>query len=61
MKPTIHVGIETKSNKHVVTNYIICTCTYFFYKEDLLTYKMLQKYATKYIHMYNMKYNEMAA
>ena len=33
----------------------------FFYKEDLLTYKNLQKYATKYIHMYNMKYNKMAA
>ena len=32
-----------------------------FYKEDLLTYKNLQKYATKYIHMYNMKYNKMAA
>ena len=35
--------------------------TFFFYKEDLLTYKNLQKYATKYIHMYNMKYNKMAA
>ena len=34
---------------------------FFFYKEDLLTYKNLQKYATKYIHMYNMKYNKMAA
>ena len=33
----------------------------FFYKEELLTYKNLQKYATKYIHMYNMKYNKMAA
>ena len=33
----------------------------FFYKEDLLTYKNLPKYATKYIHMYNMKYNKMAA
>ena len=29
--------------------------------EDLLTYKNLQKYATKYTHMYNLKYNEMAA
>ena len=34
---------------------------FIFYKEDLLTYKNLQKYATKYIHMYNMKYNKMAA
>ena len=34
---------------------------FFFYKEDLLTYKNLQKYATKYIHIYNMKYNKMAA
>ena len=34
---------------------------FFSYKEDLLTYKNLQKYATKYIHMYNMKYNKMAA
>ena len=34
---------------------------FFLYKEDLLTYKNLQKYATKYIHMYNMKYNKMAA
>ena len=25
----------------------------FFYKENLLTYKNLQKYATKYIHIYN--------
>ena len=33
----------------------------FFYKEDLLTYTNLQKYATKYIHIYNMKYNKMAA
>ena len=33
----------------------------FFYKEDLLTNKNLQKYATKYIHMYNIKYNKMAA
>ena len=32
-----------------------------FYKDDLLTYKNLQKYATKYIHMYNMKYNKLAA
>ena len=33
---------------------------YFFYKEDLLTYKNLQKYATQYIdiYMYNMKYNK---
>ena len=30
-------------------------------KEDLLTYKNLQKYATKYVHIYNMKYNKMAA
>ena len=37
------------------------TGSFFFYKEDLLTYKNLQKYATKYIHMYNMKYNKMAA
>ena len=36
-------------------------CFIFFYKEDLLTYKNLQKYATEYIHMYNMKYNKMAA
>ena len=34
---------------------------FYFYKEDLLTYKNLQKYATKYIHMYNMKYNKMGA
>ena len=34
---------------------------FLFYKEDLLTYKNLQKYATKYIHMYNMKYNKMGA
>ena len=34
------------------------TTIYFFYKEDVLTYKNLQKYATKYIHMYNMKYNK---
>ena len=34
---------------------------FYYYKEDLLTYKNLQKYATKYIHMYNMKYNKMAA
>ena len=32
-----------------------------FYKEDLLTYKNLQTYATKDIHMYNVKYNKMAA
>ena len=34
------------------------------YKDDLLTYKNLQKYATKYIHIHvskNMKYNKMAA
>ena len=28
------------------------------YKEDLLTYKHLQKYATPYIHIYNIKYNK---
>ena len=33
----------------------------YFYREDLLTYKNLQKYATKYIHIYNIKYDKMAA
>ena len=36
------------------TTIIIITIIFFFYKEDLLTYKNLQKYATKYIHMYNI-------
>ena len=41
---------------------MLCQINYFFfYKEDLFTYKNLQKYATKYIHIYNMKYNKMAA
>ena len=30
----------------------------YFYKEDLLTYKDLQTYATKCIHIYNTKYNK---
>ena len=34
---------------------------YIIYMEDLLTYKNLQKYATKYTHMYNLKYIEIAA
>ena len=35
--------------------------SFFFYKDDLLTYKSVQIYATKYIQIYNMKYNKMAA
>ena len=50
---------ETFIDRLYCVNYVIIF--FFFYKEDLLTYKNLQKYATKYIHMYNMKYNKMAA
>ena len=49
------------SSRSYILQIMLWHFLFFFYKEDLLTYKNLQKYATKYIHMYNMKYNKMAA
>ena len=46
-------------NKHYIQPIACAWLMYFCYTEDLLTYKILQRYATKYIHIYNMKYNKM--
>ena len=57
----IHTLAVFKSRNICIYNTVLVFYHIFFYKEDLLTYKNLQKYATKYIHLYNMKYNKMAA
>ena len=55
---TLLYGDRSQTAYRYVAHYIYYVFLLFFFQKDLLTYKNLQKYATKYIHMYSMKYNK---